>query len=111
LISLDQNIFLACTNTQQKDCFNLTLHHYLYAPYWIAIQSALQLLLTTYILYFVTRKKPEFSIQQALIIGLFTAFALLNIIEPGRLPAIIAFIGSVAGGAISTLKSKPAVSN
>jgi len=109
LISLDQNIFLRCDNSVQRNCLDLTLHHYLHAPYWVAIQSALQLLMTITIIYFATNKTPTFSIPQSLVIGTITAIALLNIIDPGRLLAIVVFIGSAIGGSISAFKNKPSI--
>ncbi|WP_297526553.1 hypothetical protein [Thiohalobacter sp.] len=85
---------------RQADCLNLALHAHLTAPPHLALLFVVLLVAALLPAWLAARAAGSQALGQALLIAMSSAALLLAFMEPGRLPALAAFVGSVLAGLI-----------
>ena len=83
---------------RQTDCARLALHAHLTQGPHLALLFVLLLITALFPAWLAARAAGERALLQALLIGLGSSAFLLAIMEPGRLPALAAFCGSLLAG-------------
>lgn len=86
---------------RQADCLNLALHAHLTAPPHLALLFVVLLVAALLPAWLAARAAGSQALGQALLIGMSSAAVLLAFMEPGRLPALAAFAGSLLAGLIA----------